>query len=264
MSSDPLSKLIEFRELVETVTDNEFETFISQFCELFTRADIIKIIYNALYQTRNKSQIKKVHTILTDIIHEREDETDNKQQSIDANKENNKLILTDISSHSIQYTASFLSLFDLIKFEQTNRFIAICCRTSNASKHLNNSNWLQKYLKQNYNSSIDYSYFRNNNKLKHTIDIRSRFKNVTNITFNFNNIAFVRNSRINTTDQRRQLVPQLFYPLNNPCYISAVSKQLLSSLFKSVSNLHISMNDYWKTNIFDFNFDFNKENNESE
>eukprot|EP01084_Bolivina_argentea_P220085 373053_1 len=168
MASADLYSLIEFMTLAGSLTDDEYQTFLSQFHSLFNRSKFISILYNAFYQTRNKTHIRTLHATLTAIIHARDDD----HVAGDDNDKPHLLDLTDLSSNTLQHTASYLSLRDLIHFERTNRFIATCCRSSNASRHLNHSQWFQNYLIQNHDSSINYQLFRNDATRRHSIDIR--------------------------------------------------------------------------------------------
>eukprot|EP01084_Bolivina_argentea_P237447 399059_1 len=259
LHKEPLGSLLRLQHLISTFNTTEYDKLIELFFDGLDRENTLLFIFNSLLQSKDKYLIDSLQELVSSILIERLNQKQNVIQNqklselsiSDSNNINNKitrkLSLIDLPCNVIEFIASSLFAYDLVSFEQTNRYIASCCRTSNASKHLRGTfgqiteEWFKNLI--NINSPF---YDSITNTLTHQntlISFVHRWKHLHSMQ-----LKIGRKWR-RGIDDRAMTKEHLPWCKDN--YLKLIGNIVLRPLFKGVKHLQISMKDHSNLALFE-------------
>eukprot|EP01084_Bolivina_argentea_P237448 399061_1 len=259
LHKEPLGSLLRLQHLISTFNTTEYDKLIELFFDGLDRENTLLFIFNSLLQSKDKYLIDSLQELVSSILIERLNQKQNVIQNqklselsiSDSNNINNKitrkLSLIDLPCNVIEFIASSLFAYDLVSFEQTNRYIASCCRTSNASKHLRGTfgqiteEWFKNLI--NINSPF---YDSITNTLTHQntlISFVHRWKHLHSMQ-----LKIGRKIRRGIDDYA---VTKQHLPWCKDNYLKLIGNIVLRPLFKGVKHLQISMKDHSNLALFE-------------
>ena len=129
-----LEELIKFRDLADTLTDKEFDLFLSKFFSKFDKRQFILKslfhLFNAQNDGDNDNQdinLSPIMDIIASIIKSRQ----HKQLGLSQNENEPTISILDLPSDIIGFCASYLEFASYKLFERCSRQIYISCNNAN-------------------------------------------------------------------------------------------------------------------------------------
>ena len=196
-----MNDVIKFRLLADSLSDNEFNVFLSKLFNKFNKRQLILTSLFHLFNAQNRENQKKQTSndqllVTTDIISSivKSRKMNDKQRSTSIATEQNKTLIpisiTNLPSDIIGFCASFLEFDDYNSFQRCSRQIFIGCNDPNTISCIDNSKAINKLLESQQLTRAKYP------KLNHVaINISTKFIPHTPISSNITSVALINRYR---------------------------------------------------------------------